>query len=149
MASMDMVVAAEDTMFLPSFIEFFTLPWEIGVRKAKDVLYRGRFVTADKALELGLINQVVPGEKLESATLALANEIGETEPFLIRMMKLSVNEAEDAMGYRVAIQAALPNFILVAASGELMTKEEKAAGKRSLGPVDRARKKLKKNILYD
>ena len=149
MASMDMVVAADDTKFLPGLVEFFTLPWEIGVRKAKDVLFRGRFVTADKALELGLINRVVSRGKLESATLTLANEIAENEPFLLRMMKLSVNEAEDAMGYRVAIQAALPNFIMMYDSGELLTDEERAAGKRSLGPVDRAREKLKKNILYD
>ena len=148
-ASMDMVVAADDTKFLPSFVEFFTLPWEIGVRKAKEVLFRGRFVSAENALELGLINRVVPRENLEAETLALANEIAETEPFLLRMMKLSVNEAEDAMGYRVAIQAALPNFIMMASSGALLSPEEAAAGKRSLGPVDRAREKLKKNILYD
>ena len=146
-ASMDMVVAAEDTKFLPGFVEFFTLPWEIGVRQAKEVLFRGRFVTAEKALELGLVNRVVPREKLEAETLALANEIAETEPFLLRMMKLSINEAEDAMGYRVAIQAALTNFILMASSGDLLTAEEAAAGKRSLGPVDRAREKLKKGIM--
>lgn len=148
-ASMDMVMAADDTKFLPGFVEFFTLPWEIGVRKAKEVLYKGRFVGAEKALELGLINRVVPREKLEEETLALANEIAETEPFLLRMMKLSINEAEDAMGYRLAIQAALPNYIMMASAGTLLNEEEVAAGKRSLGPVDRAREKLKKNILYD
>lgn len=146
-ASMDMVVAADDTKFLPSFVEFFTLPWEIGVRKAKEVLFKNRFVTADKALELGFINQVVPREKLKEETLKLANEIAETEPFLIRMMKLSINQAEDAMGFHVAIQAALSNFLLMSSSGALLTKEEREAGKRSLGPVDRAREKLKKDIM--
>ena len=146
-ASMDMVVAADDTKFLPSFVEFFTLPWEIGVRKAKEVLFKNRFVTADKALELGLINQVVPREKLKEETLKLANEIAETEPFLIRMMKLSINQVEDAMGFHVAIQAALSNFLLMSSSGALLTEEEREAGKRSLGPVDRAREKLKKDIM--
>jgi len=146
-ASMDMVLAAEDTKFLPGFVEFFTLPWEIGVRKAKEVLFRNRFVTAEKALELGLINRVVPREKLEEETLILANEIAETEPFLLRMTKLSINEAEDAMGYRVAIQAALTNFILMSSGGGLLTAEEAAEGKRSLRPVDQAREKLEKGLV--
>ncbi|MBW1945980.1 MAG: enoyl-CoA hydratase/isomerase family protein [Deltaproteobacteria bacterium] len=148
-ASMDMVVAADDTKFLPSFIEFFTLPWEIGVRKTKEVLFRNRFVSPEKALELGFINHVVPREKLKEETLKLANEIAENDPFMIRMMKLSVNEAEDAMGYRVAIQAALSNYLLMSSTGSQISKEEREAGKKSLGPVDQARQKLMNNILLD
>jgi enoyl-CoA hydratase len=148
-ASMDMVVAADDTKFLPSFVEFFTLPWEIGVRKTKELLFRNRFVSPEKALELGFINHVVPRDKLKEETLKIANEIAETDPFMIRMMKLSINEAEDAMGYRVAIQAALANYLLMSSTGQLRSNEEKEAGKRSLGPVDRAREKLMKNIMLD
>jgi enoyl-CoA hydratase len=148
-ASMDMVVAADDTKFLPSFVEFFTLPWEIGVRKTKELLFRNRFVSPEKALELGFINHVVPRDKLKEETLKIANEIAETDPFMIRMMKLSINEAEDAMGYRVAIQAALANYLLMSSTGQLRSKEEKEAGKRSLGPVDRAREKLMNNIMLD
>ena len=148
-ASMDMVVAADDTKFLPSFVEFFTLPWEIGVRKAKEVMFRNRFITPVKALELGLINHVVPRDKLVTETLELAKEIAEMDPFMIRMMKLSVNEAEDAMGYRVAIQAALANFFLMTSAGSLRTREEIETGKRSLGPVDKAMAKLRKNIVLE
>jgi len=148
-ASMDMIIAADDTKFLPSFVEFFTLPWEIGVRKAKEVLFRNRFISPQKALELGFINRVVPRDKLKEETLRLANEIAETDPFMIRMIKLSVNEAEDAMGYRVAIQAALANFFLMTSGSPLRSKEEIEAGKRSLGPVDIALEKLKNNIMLD
>jgi enoyl-CoA hydratase len=148
-ASMDMIVAADDTKLLPSFVEFFTLPWEIGVRKTKEVLFRNRFISPEKAVELGFINRVVPRDKLKAETLQLANEIAETDPFMIRMMKLSVNEAEDAMGYRVAIQAALSNFLLMSSGSPLRTKEEIESGKKSLGPVDRALAKLKKNMMLD
>lgn len=148
-ASMDIIIAASDTKFLPSFVEFFTLPWEIGVRQAKEVLFRNRFISPEKALELGFINRVVPRDKLKEETIQLANEIAETDPFMIRMMKLSVNEAEDSMGYRVAIQAALANFFLMTTGSPLRSKEEVEAGKRSLGPVDRALEKLKNNIMLD
>jgi len=142
-SSMDLIVAAEDTMFLPGFVEYFSVPWDIGYRKAKEILLQSRFVDAKEALELGFVNRVVPREKLESEALALAQTIAEAGPFLNRMTKLSINQAQDAMGFRLAVQAALANFILMAHSGDILTTEEAAAGKRSLSPVDRALAHLK------
>lgn len=142
-SSMDLIVAAEDTKFLPGFVEYFSVPWDIGYRKAKEILFQSRFVDAKEALELGFVNRVVPLEKLESETLALAENIAEAGPFLTRMTKLSINQAQDAMGFRVAVQAALANFILMAHSGDILSAEEAAAGKKSLSPVDRAMAKMK------
>ena len=76
-SSMDLIVAAEDTKFLPGFVEYFSVPWDIGYRKAKEILFQSRFVDAKEALELGFVNRVVPLEKLESETLALAENIAE------------------------------------------------------------------------
>ncbi len=143
-ASMDIVMAAQDALFLPGFVEYFSVPWDIGPRKAKEIIFQNRFVTAKEAMDLGFVNQVVAKENLEQETLALAKNIAETPPFLIRMAKVSINEAQDAMGFRVALQAALVNFILLAHSGDLLSMEEAAAGKRSLSPVDQALAKLVK-----
>ncbi len=143
-ASMDLIVCAEDAQLLPGFVEYFSLPWDVGPRKAKEILFQSRFVSPHEAQELGFVNKVVPAEKLEEETLIMARDIAETEPFLLRMAKLSVNEAQDAMGFRVALQAALSNFILLAHSGDLISADDLAAGKRSLSPVDRARKRNKK-----
>jgi len=74
----------------------------------------------------------------------MAESIAETEPFLTRMAKLSINQAQDAMGFRLAVQSALSNFIIMAHSGTMLSPEEAAAGKRSLSPVDRAFAKLQK-----
>ena len=65
------------------------------------------------------------------------------QPFLVRMTKLSINQAQDAMGFRQALAAALANFILVAHSGDLLSVEDLASGKRSLSPVDRALAKMR------
>jgi len=143
-SSMDIIVAAEDTMFLPGFVEYFSVPWDIGFRKAKEILFQSRFVHAQEALELGFVNRVVPRDRLESEAMALAERIAEAGPFLNRMTKLSINQAQDAMGFRLAVQAALANYILMAHSGEILSAEEVAAGKRSLSPVDRAMELLKK-----
>ncbi len=142
-SSMDMVVAADDTLFLPGFVEYFSLPWDIGTRKAKEILFQNRFVQAQEAKDIGFVNQVVPKEKLEAETLVLAQTLAEADPFLARMTKLSINQAQDAMGFRLAAQAALANFIMMAHSGTLLSAEDAAAGKRSLSPVDQAMAKLK------
>jgi enoyl-CoA hydratase len=137
-ASMDMIIAAEDTKFLPGFLEYFSLPWDVGVRKAKELLFQNRFISAAKAEELGFVNRVVPFEKLKEETFALANSIAETDPFLVRMSKLSINQAEDQMGFTQAVTHALPNYIIMAQSEALRQPGDIEAGKRSLGPVDQA-----------
>jgi len=143
-SSMDIVIAADDTKFLPGFVEYFSVPWDIGIRKAREILFQSRFIDAQEALELGFINRAVPRGKLEAETMELAECIAESEPFLTRLTKLSINQAQDAMGFRLAVQAALSNFVIMASAGTIRTPEELAQGKRSLSPVDRALAKLRK-----
>ena len=142
-ASMDLIIAADNTRFIPGFVEYFSLPWDIGIRKAKEILFQSRFVSPQEALELGFVNKVVPYEQLEAEALSMAARIAESGPFLNRMTKLSINQAQDAMGFRLALQAALANWILMAHSGDILTAEEADAGKKSLSPVDRALSQLK------
>jgi enoyl-CoA hydratase len=143
-SSMDFIVAAEDTKFLTSFIEYFSVPWDLGIRQTKEVLFQNSFISPQKAMELGFVNRVVPRERLEQETLAMAETFAETDPFLIRMTKLSINQAQDAMGFRTAVQAALSNFIIMSQGASLRSAEEQAAGKRSLSTVDAAMAKLRK-----
>ncbi len=71
-SAMDLIVAADDAMFLPSITQYFSAPWDVGVRKAKEILFQSRFVDAQEALRTGLANLVVPRAELEQETLALA-----------------------------------------------------------------------------
>ena len=72
-AAMDLIVASEDAMFLPSLLQYFSIPWDVGVRKAKEeIFYQSRFVKAAEAEKLGFVNLVVPRERLEQETTALA-----------------------------------------------------------------------------
>lgn len=144
-SSMDVVIAADDALLLPGFIEYFSVPWDLGVRKTKELLLQSRFLTAAEAEELGFVNRVVPRAELETEALELAERFAAGDPFLQRMLKLSINQAQDAQGFRLAIETALANFILAAQSGTLLTEEERAAGKRSLAPVDLALRNLERD----
>src|SRR5215471_1442290 len=111
-SAMDLIVAADDAMFLPSITQYFSAPWDVGVRKAKEILFQSRFIDAQEALRTGLANSVVPRSQLQKETLALANQIAETDAFTLRLMKFAVNLAQDEMGFRNAVRNAHSHHFL-------------------------------------
>ena len=52
--AMDLIVAADDARFLASHFQYFSVPYDLGIRKAKDVLFQFRFLHADEAEKTGL-----------------------------------------------------------------------------------------------
>jgi enoyl-CoA hydratase len=112
MLACDLAVAADDAYFgyvdvrFGSGVVSMFLPWVVGVRRAKELLFTGEDrVPADEAHRLGLVNRVVPRDELDGATLALAEEIARNEPFVIRATKLAANRAWDVAGFRAALDA--------------------------------------------
>jgi len=108
----DLTVASDDAMFGEPEIRFgsgvvtMVMPWLIGARAAKELLLTGEDrVTAEEARRIGLVNRVVPREELESATLALANEIAILDPVAVAMTKRSINRSLEVAGFREALQA--------------------------------------------
>jgi enoyl-CoA hydratase/carnithine racemase len=111
MLACDLAVAADDGYFGYVDIRFGSgvvsmfLPWVVGVRKAKELLFTGEDrVTADEALRIGLVNRVVPRERLDEETLALAREIAKNEDFVVQTTKRAVNRAWDVAGLRAALE---------------------------------------------
>ena len=74
----------------------FFLSHLVGAGKAKEIYYLSDRVDAAECLRLGIANQVVPAEELESATMALARRLAEGPPVAYRYMKENFNRA--AMG---------------------------------------------------
>jgi enoyl-CoA hydratase len=110
----DIVVAAENARFSDPVVAFgfngqdyFTHAWELGARKAKELLFTGQWLTARDAYELGMVNHVCPEPELEVFTLSLASTIAQRSVFALSMAKQSVNRALDAQGQIEAIHAAL------------------------------------------
>jgi enoyl-CoA hydratase len=109
----DIVVAADDAMFLDNTVsmgvggaEFFAHPWELGVRKAKEMLFTADWLTAADAMRLGMVNHVVPLTELGDFTLSLANRIAQKPSFALKLAKEAVNAAQDAQGRVSALQTA-------------------------------------------
>ncbi len=112
MLACDLAVAADDAYFGYVDIRFGSgvvsmfLPWVVGVRKAKELLFTGEDrIPAEEALRIGLVNRVVPRAELEAATLALAEEIAKNEPFVVQATKRAVNRVWDVAGFRAAMAA--------------------------------------------
>jgi enoyl-CoA hydratase len=109
----DIIIAAEDAVFedvtvslgIPG-VEFFSHPWELGPRKAKEMLFAGAQVNAEEARMLGMVNRVVPKERLEAETLALAEQIALRPSFALKLAKQAVNNTQDAQGRHAAYAAA-------------------------------------------
>ena len=115
----DIIVASDDAQFADravkwggSHVQYFSMPWDFGPRKTKEYLFTGDFISAAEAERAGLVNRVVPRDKLESETLALAQKIAERDPYALKLAKASVNETQDAQGWRQAMEGAFKNYML-------------------------------------
>lgn len=93
-------------------LEYTTHAWELGARKAKQLLFTGRSVTATEAHSVGMGNYVVDSGALELFTTQLATQIAAGPPFGLWLAKESVNRSLDAQGQSVTMDSAfaLHNF---------------------------------------
>ena len=111
-SAMDVIFASEDALFLPAHFECFSTPWDIGPRKAKEVLFEHRFMTAWEACEQHFVNRVYSRDRLEEETLAYANRVAENDPFRLRLLKFSINHMVDTLGYRAEVEGAFHTYCI-------------------------------------
>ncbi len=109
----DIIVAAKNAQFSDpvvtfgvSGVEWFAHPWELGPRKAKELLFTSDVWSAEEAWRLGMVNQVVELEELEEYTLAMAQKIAKKPAFALKATKEAVNKTLDIQGQGNAIDAA-------------------------------------------
>jgi enoyl-CoA hydratase len=134
-AAMDVVFAAPDARFLAGQVEYFSTPFDVGFRKAKELLFESRFIDAEEARQLGFVNRVIPVRELERETLAWARRVAEQGYGTLRMAKLAVNKMQDVLGFSAAMEAAFADFLVMAHMGG---HPRKAAERRRLPGVERA-----------
>lgn len=131
-AAMDLIFASEDALFLPSHVQYFTVPWDIGYRRAKEILFEHRFLTAWEALEYGMVNRVYPTrEELEKETLAYAGRVADNwlrDPMRVRTAKFSVNHMMDQMGYTAELNAAYQSYFIGTAMRDPATLRDDKGG---------------------
>ncbi|GAA2643193.1 enoyl-CoA hydratase [Dactylosporangium fulvum] len=108
----DLVVAADDAFFADPVVkmgipgvEYFAHPWVMGPRFAKEFLFLGERVDAQRALALGMVNRVVPRDELETSTMDIARRIAQMPRLGLALTKKAVNQAEDLMGLRAGMDS--------------------------------------------
>ncbi len=69
----------------------------VGPKKAKEIWFLCRQYSAEEAREMGMVNTVVPLERLEDETVAWCREMLALSPFALRLLKASFNAAEDGL----------------------------------------------------
>ena len=105
MSLADLVIASEDAVFGETEMRYSLMPqpntlWLCGLRQAKEIMMLAEKFSAAKALEIGLINRVVPAEDLQKEALRVAKKLARMPEETMRMTKRVINEALDAQGYR-------------------------------------------------
>jgi len=110
-AMCDLVVATEDATFQnpvlrfgAAGVELLVEPWEIGVRKAKELLWTGDVITGQEAEQYNLVNRAVPEDELRDSTMTMATKVARMPPFAVAMTKKSLNHTLDQMGQRDAFE---------------------------------------------
>src|SRR5581483_10438920 len=109
----DLVVAAEDARFGEPEIRYgsgpvaLLMPYVLGQKKTNELLFTGDWIDAAEALRAGLVNRVVPADELESAVSELVRKIAPTPLQVLRLTKLALTRAYEAMGLRAAVAANL------------------------------------------
>jgi enoyl-CoA hydratase len=109
----DLIIASDEASFADPVVafgvngvEYFGHPWELGARKAKELLFTGDFIGAEEALRLGMVNRVVALDDLERVTVEMAQRIAAKPSFGLKLAKESVNQTLEAQGMWSALKGA-------------------------------------------
>lgn len=140
-ASMDLVFAHKDALFLPALLEYASVPWDISPKKAKEICFESRFLTAAEARDLGFVNRVYDTvAEVERETRNYALRVAENSRIALRMTKLSINKAQDLQGYSAGMENGFTDYLAMRLQREGTGRVE---GVRRLDGVDLALRGLK------
>ena len=109
----DLTIAADNATFGEPEVQFsavgpaIVMPMIIGYKKARELLYFGDRIDAQTALDLGMVNRVVPLAELLTASLSYAKRLSLISPEALYATKRAVNRVADAAGFRTALHAGL------------------------------------------
>ena len=109
----DLTIAADNATFGEPEVRFssvgpaIVMPMIIGYKKARELLYFGDTIGAKAALDLGMVNRVVPVAELREASLRYAKRLSLISPEALFATKRAVNRVADAAGFRTALYAGL------------------------------------------
>ena len=109
----DLIVAADDAQLGEPEIRFgsapvtLLMPFLIGQKKTRELLMTGDLIGAAEAERIGLVNRIVPADRLAAEIDALADRLARVPPDVMAPTKLMLNRAMDAAGFAAAVEMGL------------------------------------------
>jgi 2-(1,2-epoxy-1,2-dihydrophenyl)acetyl-CoA isomerase len=115
----DLVIASTESSFMQAFTKvglipdmgsLYFLPRVVGMHRAKELIWTARKINAEQAQQMGIVNEIVERENLETRVLELANTIANGPAFTIGMVKVLLlrsleSSLQDMLQYEVLGQS--------------------------------------------
>ncbi|MHA1257735.1 MAG: enoyl-CoA hydratase/isomerase family protein [Promethearchaeota archaeon] len=121
----DIRIAGKNARFSNAFINVasYFLPRLIGMSRATEILYTGRFIDAEEALRIGLVLKLIEGDeiKLFEAAIEIAENLLTKSPLGLRMTKEAINLSQDSPSLETIIQLENRAQTLCSSSSDMMT----------------------------
>jgi len=109
----DLIIAADDAFFADPVVrmgipgvEYFAHVHELNARIAKEFLFLGERMSAERAYQMGMVNRVVARDQLAAETYAIAGRIAQMPRMGLALTKQVVNHIEDLQGKRAGMDNA-------------------------------------------
>ncbi len=116
--SCDLIVAADDAKFGEPEVKFgggcmfMLLPWIVGIRHVKEILLTGNMLSAQRAHEIGLINEVVPLDALDATVDQLAAHMCRVPKGTLGRNKALIHRVYELMGVKEAVRLSEDSSVL-------------------------------------
>jgi enoyl-CoA hydratase/carnithine racemase len=113
----DLTIAADDAKFGEPEVRFshlgplMVMPWFIGLKRARELLFFGDMIDAKSALDFGMVNRIVPSADLRVATMKYAKRLSLVSPEALRWGKRVINRGAEIAGFRAAVEAGVDSFV--------------------------------------
>jgi enoyl-CoA hydratase len=130
----DLIIASDDSFYADPVVrmgipgvEYFAHAHVMNARQAKEFLFLGERMSAQRAVDIGMINRIFPRDSLEAETHDIASRIAKMPRFGLALTKKAINQAEDRMGLRDSMDATYGLHHLAHAHNQ-MTSDDHLAG---------------------
>lgn len=124
----DLIVASDDAFFADPVVrmgipgvEYFAHAYELNPRIAKEFLFLGERMNAQRAQQMGMLNRVVPREALQGTVQEMAAKIAAMPRLGLALTKQAINHVEELQGKRAAMDAAFAWHHFAHAHNELVS----------------------------
>jgi enoyl-CoA hydratase/carnithine racemase len=135
----DVTIAAESAQFGEPEIQFQSappfpiMPWVLGLKKTKELLLTGDRIGAAEAERIGLVNKVVPDDRLNEEARRFALRLARIPPPAMQLTKQGLNKAYDLRGFTSTMDLGAEIFTMVLMSDSEEKREfERIATERGL-----------------